>query len=249
MSKLICVFQSSSTPPPVATVAEVTLALSKKKKKKARRNQSPSHGSGILVNKDEKSPITDHPQPMPHPKLAQMIPKDEVELAKLHHQTKSHQGSAKQAPAAKKTAAASNDSPQLQQKEQPFTTVVNNRHKSGTPPVQQPQQQQQQPQQQRAKPATPAAAATPSLPAPPAPAAAAAASAPPLTSSVQPPTGNQVQHEPLAQRQPVKLQKEAPPTQVNGFNTKTTMNKPPAPPAATAPPMKISDMFKGKATE
>lgn len=235
--------QGSITPPaPSVQIVGVTLALSKRQKKRNRQTHSPSRATGpvesILINRDEKSPVTDHPQPIPHPKLAIMIPKDEVELAKLHHQgshqTKSNQNSTRTAPPAKKSSAT-NDTPRLQYQEQPFTTVVNNRHKSGAPPGQQQQPQPQpQPQPQRSKPVVPAA-----TPVPPPPAAMPVVPTPP------PPA----QQEPLAQRQTVRLQKEVPPTQVNGFNNNNAVNKQSGNSNATAaPPMKIAEMFKALPT-
>lgn len=232
--------QGSITPPvPSVQIVGVTLALSKRQKKRNRQTHSPSHPAGpvegILINRDEKSPVTDHPQPIPHPKLATMIPKDEVELAKLHHQTKSNQSSTKSAQPAKKSAAT-NDTPRLQHQEQPFT-VVNNRHKSGVPSAQQQQQQQQaqqQPQPQRTKLVVAAAAPVP----------------PPLASTPGVPTpAPVVQQEPLAQRQTTRQQKEVPPTPVNGFNNNNAVNKQSASSNATAaPPMKITDMFKALPT-
>jgi len=232
--------QGSITPPvPSVRIAPESLALSKRQKKRNRQTHSPSRVTGrvegILINRDERSPVTDHPQPIPHPKLATMIPKDEVELAKLHHgshQTKSNQSATKQTPSTKKPAAT-DDTPRLQHQEQPFTTVVNNRHKSGAPSVQQ--------QQNRTKPIVAAA-----VPVPPAPAPAPAPA--PLV-PVPPPV---VQPDVLPQRQAFRSQTEVPPTKVNGFNSNVVNNRQSASSnagtAARPPPMKIIDMFKALPT-
>ncbi len=236
---------------------QVTEPLSKARKRNRHKasptttppssTRSAGHIEGILANKDEKSPVTTRPQPMSHPKLAIMTPKDEVELAKQHQhqakaQGKSTQASNKQtpstppAPVKKSIPSPTNvdqggqkqqqQQQQLQeQQEQPFTTVIGNRHKTVTPPSQHQQQQQQ----------NKSVNITPSNTTVPAP-------------STQQQVPVQVQHEQLAQRQPSRQQKEVP-TQLNGFNTNPLPVKQPAvttaaAAAAATPPKKLADLVK-----
>ncbi|CAF4289116.1 unnamed protein product, partial [Adineta steineri] len=164
----------------------VGTSKARRRKNKARATTPPPSSArssgqieGILANKDEKSPITNRPQPMPHPKLAIMIPKDEVELAKEHQQhaksaVKSSQPLNKQNVAAavaappasvkKPTPSSTNANQgaqkQQQQQEQPFTTVVGKGHKSVPPPS---QQQQQQPKSVNTTSSTSSVVPTPSV--------------------------------------------------------------------------------------
>ena len=186
---------------------------------------------------------------MPHPKLAIITPKDEVELAKQHQQQtkaqgKSIQASNKQtasAPSApvKKSISLSTNVEQggqkqqqkllsQEQQEQPFTTVVGNRHKAGTPPS---QQQQQQNKSVNVTSSPTATATTVPVPA----------------TQQQVPAPVQVQHEQLVQRQSSRQQKE-PPTQINGFNTNPLPVKQPAAVAAAAPTTKLADLVKALPT-
>lgn len=195
---------------------------------------------------------------MPHPKLAVITPKDEVELAKQHQQQGKTQGKSTQ-PLNKQTNAVvaatapvpvrkppstnvdqGNQKQQQQQQkkvqeqqEQPFTTVGGNRHKAPTPPSQQPQQQQQQ-QQNKAGNITPSATNT--------------VPAPLVQQQVQVPA----QHEQLPPRQVSRQQKE-PPIQHNGFNTSSAPVKQSsgaATPEATviAQPKKVADLIKALPT-
>jgi len=193
---------------------------------------------------------------MPHPKLAIIIPKDEVELAKQHQQQAKGQGKSIQT-SNKQTASATPSTPvkksislstnvdqggqkqQQQQKlvsqeqqEQPFTTVVGNRHKAGTPPSQQQQQQQQNKSVGVPSSATTTTTTTTTAPAP--------------VTQQQAPV--QVQHEQLVQRQSSRQQKESP-TQINGFNTNPLPVKQPAVvTGAAAPQTKLADLVKALPT-
>jgi len=183
---------------------------------------------------------------MPHPKLAFIKPKDEVELAKQHQQQakaqgKSTQASTKQTASAppapvKKSIPSSTNVDQGGQKQQqqqqvlpqekqdqPFTTVGGNRYKAVTPPSQQPQQQQQNKSVNITSSTIPVTASS---------------------TQQQAPVQVQVQHEQLAQRQPPRQQKETP-TQLNGFNTNPLpVKQPVVAAAAAAPPTKLADLVK-----
>jgi hypothetical protein len=205
-------------------------------------NRASANHEGILLNKNEKSPITAHPQPIAHPKLATIKPKDEVELAKQHQQqVKTAQQTLKSnvpAASAKKPTVASMPNT-VKQQEQPFTTVVHNRNKGTAPAMQQqnsnkngnsaPMAAPSPTQQQQVLHKTVSTASVPI--------------APPTAVPVQQqqPPAPAVQHEPLVQRQSQRQVREAP-TQVNGFNK--SANLPAAPP--TRVPMKISELIKGK---
>ena len=206
------------------------------------------------MNKNEKSPVTSQAQPISHPKLAVMIPKDEVELARQHHaqaptQAKSTQGSNKQTvpppsapvPVRKPNNVNQGGVKQQQrsvQEEQPFTTVGGNRHKAGTPPS-----------QQQNKPANATATATSAVVTAPAP----------LSQSQQqqaPPPAVQVQHEQLPPRQAPSRQQKETPAQVNGFNANSqsvkqpmSANNPPAPPTRLADLVKALPSSQAVVTE
>jgi hypothetical protein len=171
---------------------------------------------------------------MPHPKLAFITPKDEVELAKAKTQGKSTQASNKQpispppVPLKKSIPSPTNinqggqkqQQQQIvqEQQEQPFTTVGGNRHKAATPPSQ---------QQNKSVSITPS---TTPVPAP----------------STPPQAPVQVQHEQLVQRQPPPRQQKETPTQLNGFNTNPLSVKQPPIPAAS--PTKLADLVKALPT-
>jgi hypothetical protein len=189
---------------------------------------------------------------MPHPKLAIITPKDEVELAKQHQQQTKAQGKSIQASNKQTTSAPSapvkksislsttvdqgGQKQQQQQKllsqeqqEQPFTTVGGNRHKIGAPPS---QQQQQQQQNKSVNVTSSSSTTTATVPAP----------------ATQQQAPVQVQHEQLVQRQSSRQQKEVP-TQLNGFNTNSLPVKQPAVvAAAAASPTKLADLVKALPT-
>ncbi|CAF3407819.1 unnamed protein product [Rotaria sp. Silwood1] len=131
--------------------------------------------------KDEKTPNTTRAPPVTHPKLNT---KDEVESTKQQSniQVKSSESTKKQIfPVSSQPITKKPTQPmQKQPAEQPFTVVGANRHKTGTPPL-----QQQQPNKLQANPVS--------------------STAP----SVQSSTSAQVQHDQLAQRQQLP-QKEIP---------------------------------------
>ena len=180
--------------------------------------------------------MTDYPESIPHPKLAVMIPKDEVELAKQHHQqtqnqAKLSQSANKQAAtgasaSAKKTTAVTpingNQNGKARE-EQAFTTVSNNRHKGSAPSSQQSQQQQNNNSNKIV--------------------ASASVSAAPSIQQQQ--SANVVSQEALPQRQTARSQQASVPT--NGLNTSSTQTKPiPTQTLATPQaPIKISDLVKG----
>jgi hypothetical protein len=225
--------QESSAPQVVETSSKVR-KRHKNKPGPTTPTRSSDHIEGILINKDEKSPVTTRPQPMPHPKLAFITPKDEVELAKAKTQGKSTQASNKQpispppVPLKKSIPSPTNinqggqkqQQQQIvqEQQEQPFTTVGGNRHKAATPPSQ---------QQNKSVSITPS---TTPVPAP----------------STPPQAPVQIQHEQLVQRQPPPRQQKETPTQLNGFNTNPLSVKQPPIPAAS--PTKLADLVKALPT-
>ncbi|CAM4764507.1 unnamed protein product [Rotaria magnacalcarata] len=229
--------------PPTSPVPPTIQLSSKPRKRNKNKTSSSTHIEGILINKDEKSPVTSQAAHIAHPLLATTIPKDEVELAKQHVKghMKSPQQSNKQvvqatppAASAKKPTSSSsttnvNHDVQKQQQEQPFTTVVNNRHKTVTPPL---QQQQQQQQQQNKLVNTSSTTTTTTVA--PITTATTTVSAPVVQQAAPVPT----QHEQLPQR-PVPRQQEAP-AQVNGLNTNPSTVKQ----SVAAPLTKLADIVK-----
>lgn len=238
--------QESLTP----QVVEASPKVRNRNKRKGRPTTPPPFSAdqieGILVNKGEKSPVTSRAQTIPHPKLAVITPKDEVELARQHQQqakpqVKPTQGPTKQAAATpppppipvKRSVPTSNNANQggqkqqqllQEQQEQPFTTVGGNRHKTGTLPSQ---------QQTKSANATPSAVVTT--------AAAPVVVPAPAPQQQQPPV--QTQHEQLAQRSAPPRQQKETPAQLNGFNANSQPVKQPIV-ASAPPPARLADIVK-----
>jgi len=99
---------------------------------KARKRNKNKTSSSTENENNLKNPITTRAPPVTHPKST---PKDELQPNKQQPkvQVKSSQVSNKQPLPTKKTTQSIPD----QQQEQPFTVVGGNRHKTGTPPLQQ----------------------------------------------------------------------------------------------------------------
>ncbi len=114
----------------------VQSATSETSSKARKRNKNKTSSSTENEN-TLKNPITTRAPPVTHPKST---PKDELQPNKQQPkvQVKSSQVSNKQAlPVTSTTTKKTTQSIQDQQQEQPFTVVGGNRHKSGTPPLQQ----------------------------------------------------------------------------------------------------------------
>jgi len=180
----------SSTPPP--QVIETSA-----KARKRNKNKPPPTSTRIEGNmKDEKI----RAPPVTHPKS---VHKDEIESTKQQTKVQVKSSNKQTVPAVvhpssttttKKTTQSLNVNQGVQkQQEQPFTTVGGNRHKAGTPPLQQQQNKSQ------INP-TSSVAASPAIP-------------------IQQSSTAQIQHDQLAQRQHLS-QKETP-AQFNGFVTNT----------------------------
>lgn len=214
--------QESSTP---SSEVPKPIEIASKVRKRNKNKVPPTIPiEGILINKDEKSPVTTEAEPIPHPLLETIIPKDEVELAKEQHsktKMKSSQTSNKKpihttsAPVKNLAASAINIHQEIP--EQPFTTVASHKHKSGTPPSQQPTKSID----------TPSSLNT------------SGTSLSSSSSSIQQKAPVQIQHEQLAQRQ----QKEAS-TQLNGLDTNPLSIKQSTIATVSNQPMKLADLIK-----
>jgi len=116
----------------------VQSATSETSSKARKRNKNKTSSSTENEN-NLKNPITTRAPPVTHPKST---PKDELQPNKQQPkvQVKSSQVSNKQALPASSTTTTTKKTTQSiqdQQQEQPFTVVGGNRHKTGTPPLQQ----------------------------------------------------------------------------------------------------------------
>jgi len=253
-----------------STAADKSSKARRRRNKQTAASHSSEHLEGILANKDEKSPVTNHPERIHHPKLAHIKPKDEVELAKQHNQTKSQVKStpkpstptlSSSAPIpVKKTVSSLTNANQKQQlkqeqrtqdQQEPFTTV-GSRHKpvqstlssSSSSSSSQQQQQQQQNKQTNSN---------------------ASATAAPVNKQVnsnvtstpavqQQQTTGQVSNEQLPQRQSQsyrqqKEQQQQQPTQVNGLKqTATAAAAAAAPPPPQPQPIKLAQLVKSLPT-